>query len=163
MPTTPTIVEFAEQPYLAIRKNLTMDQIGEQLPPLIPEVFGWLAARGIAPAGAPFFKYNVVDMRGEMEIEVGVPVATPVPGDDRVLAGALPAGRYATVLHVGPYDGLVEATDRLLKWGAAEGVNWDRSDDQRHWGARVEFYETDPDEEPDPAKWTTELRFRLAD
>jgi hypothetical protein len=28
----------------------------------IPEVLGWLGARRIAPAGAPFLKYDVIDM-----------------------------------------------------------------------------------------------------
>jgi effector-binding domain-containing protein len=163
MPTTPEIVALAAQPYAGITKRVTMNQIGEQLPPLHGEVFGWLAARGISPAGAPFFKYNVIDMEGELEIEVGVPVAEAVPGDERVRAGLLPAGRYATVTHVGPYEELMDATARLLSWGGEQGVKWDASDDQRRWGARLECYETDPREQPDPATWVTELRFRLAD
>jgi DNA gyrase inhibitor GyrI len=66
-----------------------------------PEVFGWLAARSLAPAGAPFFKYNVIDMMRELEVELGVPVATAVDGDGSVVSGVLPAGRYATLMHVG--------------------------------------------------------------
>jgi hypothetical protein len=31
------------------------------------------------------------------------------------------------------------------------------------WGARLEFYLTDPAEEPDMSKWQTQLAFRLAD
>jgi effector-binding domain-containing protein len=163
MPKTPKIVARADQPYVGIRTNVTMRQIGEKLPPLLGEVFGWLDARGVTPAGAPFFKYNVIDMEGELEIEVGVPLATAVAGDGRVLAGVLPAGRYVTMWHVGHPDGLYEATGRLLKWGAEQGVKWDASDDQKHWGARTESYEDDPDDEPDMDKWLTELRFRLAD
>jgi effector-binding domain-containing protein len=163
MSSTPTVVEYAEQPYVSITMSVTMAEIGAKLPPLTGEVFGWLGARGTAPDGAPFFKYNVIDMAGELEIEVGVPVAEAVPGDDRVRAGVLPAGRYATVTHVGPYEELLGATSRLLSWGKEQGLKWDASDDQRHWGARLECYETDPGEEPDPANWVTELRFRLAD
>jgi hypothetical protein len=55
----------------------------------------WLAAHGAAPAGAPFLKYNVIDMARQLEIEAGVPVATAVDGDSRVLSGILPAGRAA--------------------------------------------------------------------
>ncbi|MFC7479362.1 hypothetical protein ACFQX7_03825 [Luedemannella flava] len=46
----------------------------------LPEVFGWLGERGIAPADAPFFKYDVIDMAATLVIEVGVPVAEPVEG-----------------------------------------------------------------------------------
>ena len=44
------------------------------------EVFGWLGTRGLAPAGAPFLKYNVIDMVRQLEVEAGVPVAAPVAG-----------------------------------------------------------------------------------
>jgi hypothetical protein len=40
-----------------------------------------------ASAAAPFWKYNVIDMAGKLEIEAGVPVAAAVAGDDRVVAG----------------------------------------------------------------------------
>jgi effector-binding domain-containing protein len=162
MPETPKIVEYADQPYAGIRANVAMGHVGE-LGPLIGEVFGWLAARGTAPAGLPFFKYNVIDMAGELEMEVGVPVRDAVTGDDRVQAGVLPAGRYVTMWHVGHPDGLIDATSRLLAWGKAQGVKWDASDDQKHWGVRIESYEDNPDEQPDMNKWRTELRFRLAD
>lgn len=163
MPETPKIVELADQPYVGIRTNVAMMQIGEKVPPLLGEVFGWLGSRGVAPAGPPFFKYNVIDMAGEMEMEVGVPVANAVAGDDRVMAGVLPAGRYVTMRHVGHPDGLMEATARLLAWGRQQGVKWDATDDQRRWGARIESYQDDPDEQPDMSKWRTDLRFRLAD
>ena len=69
------------------------------------EVFGWLGARGVEPAGAPFFRYCRIDMENTLEIEVGVPVATPVAGEGDVLVGVLPAGRYVEVLHAGHPDG----------------------------------------------------------
>jgi hypothetical protein len=31
------------------------------------------------------------------------------------------------------------------------------------WASRVEFYLTDPNQEPDMNKWLTQLAFRLAD
>ena len=48
------------------------------MPPLNQEVFAWLGGGGAAPAGAPFWKYNVIDMAREIEIEAGVPVAAAV-------------------------------------------------------------------------------------
>jgi effector-binding domain-containing protein len=163
--TTPEIVELLDQPYVAIKASVTMRSIGEVLPPLAGEVFTWLDAHGAAAAGAPFFKYNVIDMERELEVEVGVPVAGAVAGDERVVSGVLPAGRYATLTHVGEYSGLYNATGRLLDWGKAKGLTWDMSlgDDGERWGARLEVYETDPESEPDPDRWVTRLVFRLAD
>lgn len=36
-------------------------------------------------------------------------------------------------------------------------------EDGEHWGSRVEFYRTNPAEEPDMNEWVTQLAFRLAD
>lgn len=162
--TEPRIETRTEQPYVAITESVTMDAIGQLLPPLVGEVFGWLDAHDLAPAGDVFWKYNVVDMDRELEVEVGIPVATAVAGDDRVRPGVLPAGRYATVTHIGPYPGLVDATARLLDWARQQGLMWDRSERDgggERWGARLEFYLNDPDEVP-ADKLETVLAFRLA-
>jgi effector-binding domain-containing protein len=126
MSTTPRITERAAQPYVAIGADVTM----EQLPGLADrfgEVVGWLAERGLAPAWPPFFRYNIIDMERQLNVEVGVPVPTAVRGDDLVTAGVLPAGRYATAIHIGHYDGLIGAVDNLLQWAEAQGLDWDTS------------------------------------
>jgi effector-binding domain-containing protein len=160
--TTPEITERAEQPYVAIRADVTMAQL-PGLADRLGEVFGWLAEHGVAPAGPPFFRYNVIDMARLLSVEAGVPVQAAVNGDDRVIAGVLPGGRYATALHVGPYDGLIGAVDSLLEWAASHGLEWDKSsaDDGEHWRCRLEIYLTDPSQQPDQTKWETQLAFRL--
>jgi effector-binding domain-containing protein len=158
------ITERAEQPYVAVRAQVTMQEIST-IADRIPEVFGWLAAHGIAPAGAPFLKYNVIDMARELEIEAGVPVAAAVDVDGSVLAGVLPGGRYATVLHVGHPAKLVDTTTELLAWASNQGLVFDTSetDAGQRWGSRLEIYLTDPRIQPDMDKWETQLAFRLAD
>ncbi len=102
-------------------------------------------------------------MEAGIPVPVPVPAPAPVEGDDRVIAGVLPAGRYATVVHVGPYDGLIGAVDNLLQWADSQGLEWDSSsaEDGEHWGCRLEIYLTDPSQQPDPATWQTQLAFRL--
>jgi effector-binding domain-containing protein len=164
MSAAPQIVTRAEQPYVAIRGQVTMAEIGP-FAGRTGEVFAWLAARGLAPAGPPFLKYNVIDMMRQLEIDNGVPVAAPVNGDGDVIAGILPAGRYATVTHVGHPSELMGATKALLDWAAGQGLTWDMSPsaDGDRWGSRLEIYLTDPRQEPDMSKWVTQLAFRLAD
>jgi effector-binding domain-containing protein len=158
------VVERTAQPYVAIRAQVTMQTLGTVLPGLHPRVYGWLGERGIAPAGPPFWKYNVVDMDRGLEVEVGVPVAVAVDGDDDVLAGVLPPGRYATVRYTGHPDGLAGATAALFEWAAEQDLAWDvrPAPDGDRWAARLEIYETDPAEESDMTKWTTQLSFRLS-
>ena len=156
------IIERPEQPYVAISADVTMEQLSG-LADRFGEVFGWLAGHGVAPAGPPFFRYHVIDMERLLNVEAGVPVQAPVEGDDRVIAGVLPAGRYGSAIHVGPYDGLIGAVDDLLHWADSQGLEWDKSsaDDGEHWRCRLEIYLTDPSQEPDPANWQTQLAFRL--
>ncbi|GAA4227752.1 GyrI-like domain-containing protein [Actinomadura meridiana] len=160
MTTKPNIEERAAQPYVAIRRRVTMRTISE-VADRIPELFGWLGARGIVPAGTPFLKYNVIDMNGELEIEAGIPVPALVETDGEVLAGTLPAGPYATLTHTGHPDGLLNRTTELLDWAKTKQLTWDVTNDR--WAARLEIYETDPTQEPDPTNWETQLTFKLAD
>jgi effector-binding domain-containing protein len=162
--SVPEIVTRAEQPYVAIRGHVTMAEIGA-FAGRTGEVFGWLGARGLAPAGPPFLKYNVIDMARQLEIETGVPVSAPAAGEGEVISGVLPAGRYATVTHVGHPSELMGVTKALLDWAAGQGLTWDMSPDADgdRWASRLEIWLTDPAEEPDMSKWVTQLAFRLAD
>ena len=165
MITEPKIEQRDEQPYVGIRAEVTMQELGKVLPPLWGEVYGWLASKGLKPAGAPLWRYRVIDMAAKLEIDVGVPVATPVTSDNRITADTLPAGRYATFLYTGPYEGLQQATDDLLAWAQDKGIVWDKwaeGSSGEGWQARIENYLTDPRAEPDSAKWQTELARRHA-
>jgi effector-binding domain-containing protein len=159
----PEIETRAAQPYAAIRTRATMADLGG-LGARIAEVFAWLGARGVAPAGAPFFRYRVIDMTGDLQIDVGVPVAAVVDGDDGVVADVLPAGQYATLTHVGHPGELAAATETLLEWASAQGLKFDMAlaEDGERWGSRLEIYLTDPSQEPDLSKWVTQLALRLA-
>jgi uncharacterized protein YdhG (YjbR/CyaY superfamily) len=101
----PKLVSRTAQPYVAIRRQVAMREIATVLPPLFNDVFAWLTKKGIRPAGAPFWRYLVVDMKGKLEIDVAVPVAVVPPSDKHIVVDVLPAGRYATVLHTDTQTG----------------------------------------------------------
>jgi effector-binding domain-containing protein len=160
----PSIVHRPAQPYVAVAQAVTMRTIPE-IADRVPEVFGWLVARGIPPAGPVLFRYNVIDMARDLQMEVGVPVTNAVEGDAEIVSGVLPAGRYATLTHVGHPSELEGVTAALLGWAVRQGLTWDKSNtpDGERWGCRLEWYKSDPAVEPDMTKWETELAFRLAD
>src|SRR5262249_47966715 len=54
-----------------------------------PALFGGLAGQGIAPPGPPLIRYLIIDMAGDLQIELGVPVAAPVTASGRVRPGVL--------------------------------------------------------------------------
>jgi effector-binding domain-containing protein len=159
--TEPRIEQRAEQPYAGIRRRVTMDGIDGAVDEAFPELFGWLASRGVTPAGAPFIRYHVIDMARELDIEMGVPAQVDAGGDERIGTGVLPAGRYVVLRHVGPYDGLIASNAALLDWADEQGIaldSWDTADGTA-WRGRAEHYLTNPAEEPDPSKWEVDVAF----
>ena len=157
------VEERAAQPYAYVSDAAVFMDNFAAIADRFGEVFGWLGQRGIEPVGPVFFKYNVINMPGPMQLEAGVPIATEVTGDDAVSAGVLPAGRYVTVRHVGHPDELMEATRELLDWAESEGLEFDQweSPEGHAWACRTEWYYSDPVEVPDLNQWETELAFKL--
>ena len=163
MTTEPKLEQREAQAYAAIHARMPLQQLGIVAPPLNGEVLRFLQEQGVAPSGPPFFRYIVVDMERELELEVGWPVATTFSGSDRVISGVFPAGRYATLIHTGHPSELAGATAGLFGWAEANGIRWQASEDGMTWVARIEYYLTDPADEPDMTKWETELAFLTAE
>ena len=163
MISKPKIDERQAQNYVGIRTQATGKQVGKVIPKLIGELSTWLAKQGAAPAGAPFNRFHIINMEGNMEIEIGFPVATAMKGDERVSPGVIPAGRYASLV----YSGVTGYTGNkaLIEWAVKNGVKWDRWDEPNGdaFRSRVEFFLTDPAEQPDRKKWETEVAIKLAD
>lgn len=153
-----TIVEYPERHYVSVRKIITMTTFA-QVADRLMEVYGWLAQRGVEPVGAPFFRFNVIDMDGQLDVEAGWEIAAPVESEGEVVAGILPGGRYASTTHIGHPDKLLGTIQALRE----EGLDFDmtQEEDGEHWGCRLEIYKTDPRVEPDWDKWEIELQFRL--
>jgi effector-binding domain-containing protein len=162
MITEPKIEARPEQHFVAIRTQVPIP-FGSYLGPLYKETGDWLTARGIPLTGVPIIRYLTTDMSRKLDVEVGWTVPTPVAGDSRVSAGVFPSGNYAVMLYTGTYrgKGIYHATAALLEWADKNNVTWARSTREgvEWWDARVEYYLTDPEKEPDPKKWQTELVF----
>jgi|SRR3990172_3732376 len=164
MITEPKLETRGEQHYAVIRQHVSIP-FGSLLGPLWGEVSAWLTSNGATPAGPPIIRYLTTDMDKGLDIEVGFPIAGAISGADRVSVVVLPAGRYAVTVHTGPYDDLVTATAELLAWAEKNGIVWQTSmiDSIEWWTGRIESYPTDPNKEPDPQKWKTELVFLIAE
>lgn len=163
--TEPKIVHRDEQPYMGIRTQVAMPQLSTVIPQLLDEIHDLLEKQGVSPTGAPFIRYHVINMAVKLDVEMGWPVAAALPDEGNVSAAVLPAGQYATLLYTGDYSGLMDANRVLIEWAQQNGIDWDRWDNENGdaFGARIEIYHIDPGDEPDPAKWETEVAIRLAD
>ncbi|MET0418275.1 MAG: GyrI-like domain-containing protein [Actinoplanes sp.] len=160
----PTIVERTEQPYVGRRESITMTDFA-RVADHLPVMFASLAEQGAPVAGAPFFRYRVIDMSADLVVEAGIPLTERIDVREPMFVESLPGGRYATVTHVGHPDELMAVTARLLDWAQDQGLTWDMEPTPTGevWGCRLEMLMTNPAQEPDMHKWETVLLFKLAD
>lgn len=165
MITQPKIDTRTEQPYVGIRTCVALAEMPTVLPALFDEGAAWMASHHVPITKAPFIRYYVTDMAGKLDLEVGYPVNDNSAGDERMKAGVLPAGQYASLVHIGPYDGLYEANRVLVDWAKDNGIEWAtyQANGEEVFVSRFETYLTDPSQEPDASKWETEVAIRLAD
>jgi effector-binding domain-containing protein len=163
MTSEPRLETHEAQPYVGIRRSVAMQDFPSAIDRTLGELRAWVTEHGLADrAGPPIIRYLAIDMQREMLIDFGIPLTAAVEGDELVHAAELPGGLYAIVVHTGHYDGLREATGRLLDWGGQRGLTWQK-DANGDWQARYEQYLTDPSQEPDPSKWETRIAILVAD
>jgi effector-binding domain-containing protein len=158
----PKIDDRPEKVYMGIRTQTPMKGMFQVVDVLRKELFAWQKEQGVQASGPHFLRYHVIDMAGEMDIELGFIVADTVPGNDRIRPGVLPAGRYASLIY-SRYA--LAGNKRLIEWAKDNGIQWDRWDEDKGdaFRCRCEFYLTDPKVEHRKSKWQVELAIKMAD
>lgn len=120
------IVELPAQAVLGVRRRGPYSQI----PEMLMEVWTVILEKDAIPAGPPVSIYRqtaVAEVEqaavtGDADLEVAFPVANRVkPGGD-VEYYELTGGRFAKILHRGPYDRCTETYERLFAGLAERGL-----------------------------------------
>jgi len=165
MLTLPTIVERKPQFYVAVKDRVALSEMKPVVDRAFGTLFGWLGRKSIQPAGAAFFRYNVIDMAGRLEIEFSVPVTERVEGEGDIIAGTLPAGRYGQVTWTGPYEALFDVNAVLIGWAREKGIRWDMAETPEgdRFAARFEIYENDPSTVESPTDLITTVAIKIAE
>lgn len=131
-----------------IRLDAPPDDLQKAIPEALAEVAQAMQDAGVELAGPPYTRY--VEWGPDQVIaEVGFPVLRPAPKVGRVIPGRLPGGRVASVVHVGPYETIADTYGRLERRLSELGHG--------EVGPMWECYWSDPQAEPDPATWRTEI------
>jgi effector-binding domain-containing protein len=146
--STPELITTSATPTAVVREVVPMSALA----PFYDRAFSVLpktvAGQGVAITGAAFGYY--FGMPGEtVDLAAGFPTDRPVEPEGGVIAGELPGGRVARVVHTGSYDGLGEAWQALGAWIGEQGLT--------PGGEFWEVYVTEPSPDMDPADLRTEL------
>jgi len=146
----PVVIELDTCPTLTQRFRVAHDAMGAKLGEVLPAVFQYALSNGAQIAGPPFSRYHEHDAAaGEFDLEAGIIIASPIPGEGDIQPSELPGGRAVSLWHIGPYHQLGASHSRLAAWIQSEGLTPS--------GGPWESYVTDPSAEPDPANWKTQL------
>lgn len=148
--TEPKIEARPEQPYMGIRLWIPSKELSGWTTKLSKELTKWLEKEGIKATGPIFHRFYVINMGTEFDLEVGIPVAATVPGDDRVKPNVIVAGNYANLTYTGR-NNAYKGNKTLVEWAKRRGIMWDRWDDPRGdaFRCRYESYLTDRLTDPD--------------
>jgi effector-binding domain-containing protein len=165
----PRVVTRSAQPYLAVARVVT-DSVPRAVEAAFAELVRWMREQGVVPTGPPFIRVPEVDLHGQpLSLEAGLPVAPGVVAADGVVAAELPAGRYATLVHVGPYcrrrgPGIDDARLTLVLWTARHGLTYGHPTPRGEaLICCVDHLQVGPGVEPDRMRWQTELAYLLVD
>lgn len=143
----PTALSYAceikdqpERPTLSVRTRAAV----QDLPQLFGQTFGalmqYMNEIGEQPVGEPFAAYYNLDMQN-LDIEIGFPVSKPLPDRGDIKSGALPAGKYASTMNIGPYNTVSAAYEALTQYV--------KENDCEPTGVAYEFYFSGPETPPE--------------
>lgn len=151
METTCTLVRYENRPALVLQRRASVND----LPQILEQAFGllgqYLAELGENPVDAPCIGYFNMDMQN-LDLEIGFPVARPLPGKGEIQPGALPAGESVTCIFTGPYNEVSVAYEALTGWMKMNG--------RVPTGVAYEHYLNDPRTTP-PVQLQTRIEFPL--
>ena len=132
--------EQKAQPVLSIRTKTSL----ENLPKLIGEsyhkIMDYLNELGKQPADIPFTAYHNLDMQN-MDVEMGFPVAKPLPGKGDIKASEIPPRKIVSYMYKGLYSGMEPVYNEIFKWINEKGY--------QPTGVYYEYYYNAPDEVPE--------------
>ncbi len=150
---TASLRTLTAQHALIIRSRVPRSAIAETIGQSLGQIVPYAMSLGGTFAGQPFARYPESGP-GSITIEVGMPLAVPLPGQGDIEAIVLPEGPAAVAVHAGAYESLHETYAALESWIADQG--------RQTAGAPWEVYVTDPAEHPDVSNWRTEVYWPLA-
>jgi effector-binding domain-containing protein len=135
---------------MAIKATVSSNEVGARLGELFPRLIDCVINSGIEMLGPPYSKYYSWDPEGETEMEAGVPVSGKAECEG-VEYIELPACKVVTCMHIGPYEKIGPVYDAIQEYIKENGMKIN--------GAVWEVYITDPNSEPDPEKYRTQVYF----
>ncbi|VXC23089.1 Transcriptional regulator, effector-binding domain/component [Arthrobacter sp. 9AX] len=144
----PRKVHLTQQSVAVVRERVPMDSLTDFFARAFGTVMAAAQKQGVNPAGPPFALYRGTPT-DTVDVEAGFPITGNFVGVEGVDLRTLPETDALEAIHFGPYDTLQQTYGAIQQQMAADGM----TPADVMW----EFYLSDPESEPDPAKWQTRV------
>lgn len=139
---------------LVIPGNGTMEEMSTQMSDLYGQLMAEMGSQGLQITGAPFSHYLSFDeVSGVTEYLSGIHVSGKGKNAGIIKAVNYPEMQVVQAIHTGPYEDLHVSYAKLMEYIAVNKI--------QVTGETIEFYFTDPSQEPDITKWQTLITFPL--
>ncbi len=154
MPQYEVVLKRVEpQLVAALRDTIpNWEQVTPTFNRLFDEAWGYVCQHNGKSAGYAFDRWLDAEMRDtDMNVEVDIPLESPIPESDRVKMVELPGiDSMASVIHHGSFAGLSEAYNALMQWIEANGyriagsnrelyIQYDRNGSQDDYVTEIQF------------------------
>nr|MDO8119495.1 GyrI-like domain-containing protein [Candidatus Sigynarchaeota archaeon] len=134
-----TITKEKAQAALAVRRVTSVTMLPQLLGRVFGDIIGYLGELKKKPGGPSFVAYHNMDMQA-LDVEVGFPVLTNLPGKGDIKPATIPGGNFAKCMHTGPYDALKDTYASFMVWVKEQGAE--------PTGVVYEFYLNSPEQVP---------------
>ena len=139
---------------LVIPGKGTMQEMNSQMSGLYGQLMAEMGSQGLQITGAPYSHYISFDQAsGVTEYLVGIHVSGKGKNSGIIKAVNYPEMQVIQAIHTGPYEDLHVSYARIMEYIAVNKL--------QITGETIEFYFTDPSQEPDITKWQTLITFPL--
>jgi effector-binding domain-containing protein len=143
-----TMTEHQPQTTAVVRERVPVKDLPQFFGQALHRAMQAAQAQGRHPVGPPFSLYHGMPTNA-VDVEAGFPVDGPISAAHGVTPSELPAGQVVEAMHVGPYDTLPQTYEEVGAYMNERGL----SPSSDMW----EVYLSDPEREPDPATWRTQV------
>ncbi len=145
------MVELEVQKTLCKRTRCAMQNLPSLIEKTYLEIIQYMGEIGEQPSGVPYIGYFNMDMN-DLEVEIGFPVSKDMAEKENIIMSEIPAGKYATVIHMGSYTKLESSYNILMEW----------MEENHLQGTYIgyEYYLNDPGKFPED-KLETKILFQL--
>ena len=134
------LLEEPSKHVLSVRKRTSVGNLPEEMGRAYGAIIQYLSEIGESTSEAAFAAYYNMDMEN-LDVEMGFPVSKPLAGKGEIIQSSIPAGKWVTYLHKGPYKDMEQAYNNMMHWIEENGYE--------PTGVSYEFYYNSPMEVPE--------------